>query len=83
MQEEMNERLRKLEYQMWGVDGSNGVVSQLKGLRTDLNRWRELEERKEQAARDERKSDVRWRIGTAVAIISAILIAAGIVANAL
>jgi hypothetical protein len=78
-----DDRLKKLEYQMWGLNGTNGVVGQLRGLREDLNSWRMAELQKAEQARKERKSDVRWRIGTAIAIVSAILVAAGIVASAL
>jgi hypothetical protein len=83
MTDDMDDRVKRVEYQLWGLNGTNGLVSEVRGLRTDMNRWREAEERKDAAAKIERKQDVRWRIGTAIAIVMAILAAATIVASSI
>ena len=77
------DRIQKLEYQMWGLNGTNGVVGEIRLLRKDLNDWRLTEVRKAEQGRLERKRDIRWRVGTAIAIVMAILTAATIVASAL
>ena len=80
---EVEDRVQKMEYAIWGLSGNNGLVSQLRLLRQEMNDWRLAELQKQEQARKERKSDIRWRIGTAIAVVSAILVAAGIVASAL
>lgn len=72
-----------MEYAIWGLKGDNGIVTEIRSLRAEMNGWRMAELQKAETAHQERKRDIRWRIGTAIAIITAILLAAGIVANAL
>ena len=48
-----------------------------------LNSMKEGQEKRAEEQRKEKKADRRWWIGTVLAIISAILVAAGIVANAI
>lgn len=80
---DVEDRVRKIEYAVWGLRGDNGLVSEVRALRIDLQRrFDEEAERRSEEAR-EKKLDRRWRIGTTIAIISAILVAAGIVASAL
>jgi acetate kinase len=81
--DDMDDRVKKLEYQMWGLNGANGVVGEIRKLRQEMNEWRRAEAEKAREIALERKRDIRWRIGTAIAVVSAILVAAGIVASAL
>jgi hypothetical protein len=83
-------RLKKLEadvtrltYQMWGLNGSNGLVSEVRGLRADIHRWREEEEERREEVSRER---VRNRLtiiaisitGCAALITAALTIAQGV-----
>jgi hypothetical protein len=81
--DELEDRVKRTEYALWGLNGNNGLVSEVRGLRSDMRQWHEDDERKEREAAAERKRDIRWRVTTAIAIVGAILIAAGIVASAL
>lgn len=36
--EELEDRVRRLEYATWGLRGDNGMVSDIKAIRTELER---------------------------------------------
>ena len=75
--------LTRLNYAVFGVRGDNGLVAEVRALRQDLQRRFDEEEVRRAVEARERKSDLRWRIGTTIAVVSAILMAAGIVASSL
>jgi hypothetical protein len=84
---ETDDRIQRMEWTLYGLTGNNGLVGEMKQLRRELNDWRDEErqrrENEREAELDERKRDRRWRLGYALSVISAILIAAGIVASAI
>lgn len=83
MDDTQEDRLTRLEYAIWGLRGDNGLLSEVRGLRLELQNYRENEANRRALEIQERKKDFRWRVGTVIAIVSAILVAAGIVAGAL
>lgn len=69
---------------MFGLDdaGTNGVVGGLRAVQDEIKALRKEIAADTKAKAEEHKKDVRWRIGTALAVVTAILIAAQIIANA-
>ena len=80
--EETQDRVQRLEDAVWGPWRNNGLVGDVKAIRSMLEEQdrkallREVDERKE------RKLDRRWWVGTVLAVIMAVLAAAAIVAGA-
>lgn len=83
MDDTQEDRLTRVEYAIWGLRGDNGLLSEVRALRQEFQGYRKEEADKRALEIQERKKDFRWRVGTVIAIVSAILVAAGIVAGAL
>ena len=77
-----DQRLRKLEYQLWGFSGANGLVSEVRGLRSEIHAMRNEQLARDTDAREERKKDRRWWIGIGISVVMALLVAAQMVASA-
>ena len=79
---EVDDRLRKVEYQLWGFRGDNGLVSEVRGLRRDIQQMRDEQHARDETGREERKKDRRWWIGIGISVVMALLVAAQMVASA-
>lgn len=83
MTEDVENRVRKVEFAIWGLQGTNGLVGDVKAIRRMIEAQDREREKREEAERQERKADRRWWIGTVFVVIMAILGAAQIVASSL
>lgn len=86
---DVEDRIQKVEWTLYGLSGGNGLVGEVRGLRDELHGWREeerqrreeeakAERERQEAARQEKKRDRRWLAGYTLSIIAAIIAAAGI-----
>lgn len=91
---ETEDRVQRLEFAIWGLRGDNGLVSEVKALRKEiegtnkrLDEWREEErdrrESERKAVLDEQRRTFRWRLVFGVSVIVAIIGAAGLIAQSL
>lgn len=83
MSEGVEDRVRKVEFAIWGLQGTNGLVGDVKAIRRMIEAQDAEREKREAEERRERKQDRRWWIGTVFVVIMAILGAAQIVASSL
>lgn len=51
---DLEDRVQRVEYAIWGLQGNNGLMSEMRGLRKDLSDYRA-----EEAARREREAAER------------------------
>lgn len=71
-----DERLKRLEYAVWGLRGDNGLVSDVRAIRASI----EANEKAEQMRRDEETKSQRARDRTALlSAITAIISLLGII----
>ena len=68
----LEERLKRLEYAVFGLAGDNGLRSEVRGLRRDLQKWRDAEEKKDEET-------ARERFRNRLTIFGLVLIATGTV----
>lgn len=76
-----DDRVQRLEYALFGLRGDNGLISEVRQLRAEFARYREDERERREEERRDKRTERRWQIGTALAIITAILTAASIIAS--
>lgn len=65
--------MTRLEYQVWGLNGSNGLVSEVKGLRRELKEDREARVREAEAIEGDEKQRRRDRRLLLFGMVSAAL----------
>ena len=63
-------RLQRVEYSMWGLRGDNGLISEVRGLRADLQRHREEESNRRNEASDDRSKQSRVLV---IALLAALV----------
>ncbi len=78
--DDIEARMSRLEYEMWGLRGDNGVVSEIHGLADEFEKWRVAETQRRLVEADKARSRDRAIMLTAVSSAIGLL---GIVATLL
>ena len=73
---------RKQAWAIWGFQGNNGIVGELKAIRRMIEDREARDLEREENERLERKRDRRWWAGIGITLIVALLGAAQMVAGA-
>jgi hypothetical protein len=56
---DLEERMNRIEYAIWGFNGDNGLLAEFRSFRREISRWRREErERREEEAKQARRDAI-------------------------
>lgn len=73
---DMDDRMTRVEYAIWGLQGNNGLTSDVRALRADLAAWQKAETQRREEESDKQRARDRTSL---LAAITAILSLLGII----